>query len=165
MDRNKVDSIFVYYTKPFLDFVIRKAYRSRQTFEYICSVMKNKCTWVYEENEIQSTEQCILQLYSLPALTTGGYLDGKDSGCRVLHATLADINDFHCPHISFKPISDGANETKCQESSITPPKTLFSEFDLMFFANTAKDYGINSSEGYKLNFPAKFGNTKLDVNF
>lgn len=93
-ESNKVEKIFVYYTKPYLEFIFGHALRSRKTFEYVCSVMKNNCDRVYQDNGIQNLQQCILQLQLLPPLTTGGYFDGDDTGCRILHAVLAETNNF-----------------------------------------------------------------------
>jgi hypothetical protein len=53
------------------------------------------------------------------------HFDGRSKACRILHSVFAAKNDKHCPHISFIPLEDANNLTKCQTSKLIDPSKLF----------------------------------------
>lgn len=78
--------------------------------------MDPKSPW-QEERDV---EKCEKRLARLPVLegVNGDYADGNTQGCRVLHASFAVNNPFHCAHLAFEPTEDPAGVVKCQVSGI-----------------------------------------------
>ena len=112
-DEGYLPSVLICFTPQFIAAYFGTVTNTDKTRNKICEVSEG-CEGV---NVGLTREQCTKTLESLPILTNVTYLDGKDFGCRVLHAAFAERNDKHCPHISFEPLEDSNGKLKCQTSA------------------------------------------------
>ena len=113
--------------------------------------MENACPDTYNSNGKMKKRECTKKLNTLPILTYGRF-DGYDQACRILHATIAEKNDKHCPHISFEPQVDSEGFIKCQDSAGISAGDLFdavhfSSFD-DFMQNESS--GVEAGTGYNI---------------
>jgi len=111
--------------QPFLQWFFGELLNDRKTHEYVCGVMEASCPDTWISNGLASAGECIEKLEALPDLTGGKWADGKDRGCRVLHASFAANNPAHCAHISFRPEQDPHCKIKCQVSAGLKPTEFF----------------------------------------
>lgn len=101
-------------------------------------------------NESPTLEECEERLSALPIFSEGGYVDGLDYGCRILHSTLSSFNPIHCPHISFVPVADINGKVKCQISLNIQVSDLFSEEDFALHHQYLVSEQIDPSKGMKI---------------
>lgn len=115
--------------------------------DYVCSVMENTCEEVWKFNNLTDQESCKEQFLALE-IGHGdiNWFDGNSQSCRVVHATFAEENPTHCPHISFVPMVDINGHIKCQTSAGLTPSDLFTAEQLDFFERTARNlYGFDKT--------------------
>lgn len=149
--RRKVDRAYVFYTPDFISFYFNKVLNTKEARNFVCSTMKTSCKNIFKRNRLINIKHCEAKMKFLP-ITTNGNIRGLDFGCRALHSTFISKRPFHCPHISFKPILDEANEIKCQKNSQSniEVSSLFDDEDLMFFKNFSKTRNIDSDRGFQI---------------
>jgi hypothetical protein len=92
---NKISSINLFYTQPYLDFIFGGILNTGRTRNFICAVMKDKCPETYALNfdslsTAEVSKSCMLLFETLPIATGNlSYIDGYSQGCRALHAAFA----------------------------------------------------------------------------
>ena len=64
---------------------------------------------------------------------------------------LATFNDFHCPHIAFKPTKDCDGGIKCQTSEKMKASDISEESEFVIFEEYQKSVGIPPGVGYVVN--------------
>lgn len=86
--------------------------------------------------------QCVLDIEQMPTSNETQYsatdFTGRTLACRILHASLVETDDKHCPHISTKPMEDKNQKVKCQPNEGL--KHGFSEDDLAYWEEQKKAY-------------------------
>ena len=125
ISKHKITQIDVFYTDKFILWFFEEALGSDKTRNYVCEVLES-CEKLYKLNGSPTRIECVDKLRALP-MTDGvkGYLDGNFQGCRILHATFAQENPAHCPHVSFLPAIDKKEKLKCQISDEIVIEDLF----------------------------------------
>ena len=82
---------------------------------------------------------------SLPSHSTNSHgmatYDGNSTICRSIHASLAETNPMHCPHVSYFEESDGNGIMKCSHRKNYSNEDSFSPDDMDMFAAVATTYG------------------------
>jgi hypothetical protein len=152
---NKISSINVFYSQPYLDFFFGNVLNTAPTRNFICSVLEDECSETYARNKLstEGSNSCMLLLETLP-LATGNlsYVDGYSQGCRALHAAFASQNAVHCAHISFAPEEDPKGNIKCQDSAEILISDLFDPQDLVSYDTYVKAPAslVESLDGYIL---------------
>ena len=146
---NYVKKIYVYYTPSATSFLFNEVLNTSEIKNYICETMENACPDIYNLNGKMKKKECTKKLKNLPVLTDG-HFSGYNQGCRILHATFAEKNDKHCPHISFEPQVDSEGFLKCQDSAGISAGDLF---DAVHFASfddfmQSESSGVEAGTGY-----------------
>lgn len=113
-----------------------------------CDVMVASCPEVMDANGYSNHADCVNELKKLPLASENSRgllaVDGNTTGCRNLHASLAEQNPaVHCPHLSFKPFIDPRGDTKCSKSADLSQADYFAEKDFNLFRQTAYDTGLD----------------------
>lgn len=135
-----VKKLNIFFPEKYLETLFNDIVGGEAVTDYICdTILRDHCQDVYEANGLDE-ETCRQRYNSLPPVDEYGYVDGNTKGCRILHSAFAEINNEHCPHMSFIPIEDHHGDLWCQESGGVKAEDLFSEDELAFF----KDYAIDS---------------------
>jgi len=138
-----IKKITLFYPELFLNILFNDMIGGEGVTDYICgTVLRDSCQDVYEANGLND-ETCKKRYNNLPQVDLYGYLDDKAKGCRILHSAFAEINEKHCPHMSFIPIKDYAGDLWCQKSGGVKAEDLFSESELKFFKDYAIDLGYD----------------------
>jgi len=156
-DDNYISSIYVFYSKEFLSYFFGTLLNTDKTRGFICDVSSShSCNATHISTNYN---QCVSQLKDMPIFTNGA-VDGKDYGCRVLHAAFAVKNARHCPHISFEPQEDSKGNIKCQESKSYSSSDYFDKEDMDGFFDFANDWDIDRGVGYAIiDMPRERGST------
>lgn len=130
----------LFYPDKFLNILFNDGIGGDNVTDYICDdVLRDNCPKVYEENGLNE-EKCKSMYNSLPPTDGYGYLDEYTKGCRILHSAFAEINEKHCPHMSFIPIPDYTGTLWCQTSGGVKAEDLFTPYEL----GVIKEFAINS---------------------
>jgi len=146
-DDNYISKLYVFYSKEFISYLFGTLLNTDKIRDFICDVSSSQsCNATHIGTNHQ---QCVSQLKDIPILTNGAF-DGKDYGCRALHAVFAAKNARHCPHISFEPQEDSKGNIKCQESKRFEPSDLFDKEDMGSFFLFADDWNIDHDLGYAI---------------
>jgi len=88
---------------------------------------------------------CLDRLLSLDAITDGAWADGDSRICRILHGSLAKINPFHCPHVSFVDDADSNGDIKCKQSTFKTVEDIFTPDELAFFQSATLPYNNSAT--------------------
>ncbi len=112
----KLEDSALWFPEKVFPTIFGTALRIDPNADLICDILMNQCNGIVEYD--QSLTECrerLMDESQFPA-TEGGYnaIDGKSFGCRVFHASLAAVNENHCPHISFDKMKDINGKEKCQ---------------------------------------------------
>jgi len=135
---NRVD---LFYAEPLLHTLFAHALKGDGIADYICDdVMKANCPTVWAINNLDS-ESCKLRYEALPDTNDEGSLDDKSKGCRIVHSAFAEINEKHCPHLSFIPMEDYGGRLWCQESGRVKAEELFSVEELGIIKKESDNQG------------------------
>jgi len=156
-DDNYISRIYAFYSKEFVSYIFGTLLNTDKTRDFICDVSSShscKATHIGTNHN-----QCVRQLKDMPIFTNGAF-DGKDYGCRALHAIFAVNNARHCPHISFEPQEDYKGNIKCQESKRYSSSDYFDKEDMDSFFAFADDWNIDRDVGYAIiDMPRERGST------
>jgi hypothetical protein len=147
-----IPRIHVFFPNGFLRLFFDVALNADPTRRYICEeVIAGPCS-SYLNSSIDTTNSTVCEstLQALPtAEGTMYHIDGNSQGCRALHATFAVTNPIqHCAHVSFTPLQDPNGSIKCQNSTFTPPSSLFEESELEAFRTFARQNDIDPDIGH-----------------
>ena len=74
---------------------------------------------------------------------------GNSKGCRIVHGTMAALNEKHCPHLSFIPIEDQDNKLRCQESHMRSPSDIFTQWELEKIREVVAEHGLPADTMYR----------------
>eukprot|EP00587_Corethron_hystrix_P006625 CAMPEP_0113317836 /NCGR_PEP_ID=MMETSP0010_2-20120614/12612_1 /TAXON_ID=216773 ORGANISM="Corethron hystrix, Strain 308" /NCGR_SAMPLE_ID=MMETSP0010_2 /ASSEMBLY_ACC=CAM_ASM_000155 /LENGTH=346 /DNA_ID=CAMNT_0000174951 /DNA_START=39 /DNA_END=1076 /DNA_ORIENTATION=+ /assembly_acc=CAM_ASM_000155 len=115
-----IEKVHIHFPEEFLTWFFTDQLNTPQTTAFVCTVLQNSCSDVYESNGFDGDEsqiECQKYFDSVPLVEEFGNVRAFSQGCRKLHSAFANLNDDHCPHISFIPMEDLNGEIKCQDSS------------------------------------------------
>lgn len=109
---------------------------------YICSILSDNCS-----SFVTPVNNCPLRLSTLPIYEGSiSYVDGNSTGCRIIHASLAQIKPaIHCPHVSLDP----TESSFCKKSSNRTIEELFTNADMETYRKFAIANKIDPAKGYK----------------
>lgn len=140
----KIHRTELFYPAKFLVKLFKDLIGGDGVTDYICNtVLRDKCNTTYLENGLDE-ETCKTMYNDLREVDNYGYLDDYAKGCRILHSAFAEINDKHCPHMSFKPIKDYTGSLWCQDpSGGVKAEDLFTDEDLAFIEKFANKSGFD----------------------
>lgn len=144
-----ISRVNVFFDERFLDDFFHRLLNTPQTRLSLCSIMETNCPNTWDFNGLESSSECVGRMDALPN-TEGAEFDftGNTQACRIVHAAIARINDFHCPHISFDPQEDADRQLKCQESSGVLPSELFTNDELQVFRDRVEVVGFEDGFPY-----------------
>ena len=146
-DDNYISKIHEFYSKEYLSYRFGTLLNNDKTRGFICDVtLSHPCNATRIGTNHQ---QCVSQLKDMPIFSNGA-IDGKDYGCRALHAVFATKNARHCPHMSFKSQEDSRGNIKCQESKRYVSSDYFDKEDMESFYLFTDDWNIDRDVGFKI---------------
>mmetsp|Transcript_20210 Transcript_20210/g.48201 ORF Transcript_20210/g.48201 Transcript_20210/m.48201 type:complete len:425 (+) Transcript_20210:255-1529(+) len=148
---NYIPLLDVFYTNEWYDFLYGTILNTDRTRNFICGVSEG-CNGT---NVGMNREKCVQGLKDLPLLTKDRWFDGRDYGCRTLHAVFAGQNPAHCPHISFEPQKDNHDQIRCQSSKGYEKLDQFDDSDIQGFLGFLFNMDIDPSLGYKVLYMPK----------
>ena len=96
-------------------------------------------------NGLNTHGQCLDQIQQLPLFTNEVYFDANTRACRMLHGVFASQNIVHCPHLSFKPITDITGRIRCQTTEAQRPSFFFSSGDMELFRNFKERVNVSAA--------------------
>jgi hypothetical protein len=139
----RIKRVDLFYPEKFLPILFNDVIGGEAVTDYICdTVLRGNCQEVYQANGLDN-ESCEAMYNDLPPVDDYGYLDDKAKGCRILHSAFAEINNKHCPHMSFIPIKDYTGTLWCQESGGTKAEDLWTDDELAIIDQFASDNGFD----------------------
>lgn len=159
----KVSQIYIYYSYDYQDHLFRTFLDTDIVRDDICKLMENKCGDIYKYNNL-TQQTCQEKWDALPINEEGALIDGNSKGCRIVHASMAALNEKHCPHISFLPVEDDDGKVKCQESGMRSPMDVFTQWELDKIREAAAEHGLPRDTMFEeLEYqPDGFGNDDED---
>jgi len=154
---NYISEVHVHFEDTFYYHFFGSLLNTDGVRDFICGVSE-ACPGT---NVGMDRQECLRQLNDLPNLSDGQTFDGKDYGCRVLHAAFAKNNENHCAHISFEPQEDPDGNIKCQQNKGLDKFDFFDKQDIENFREFLDSPRslIESTSGYKILYKPKRTNT------
>ena len=108
----------------------------------ICETLQGSCPESYVRDSYVNFDDCVERMLSLPLQTYNerGVLvsDSNSTGCRIIHASLAAVDPYHCPHVSFYEEEDAKGKIKCSEGNNFAFEDFYTDNDLALFASLAE---------------------------
>ena len=118
--------------------------------------MLEDCEETFRANNFVNLDDCVEQMAALPPATVNNQgldtLQGDSLSCRALHAGLAVVNDFHCPHLSIVPIEDKFGDLVCQDEGELNLSfdDFFDDRDTTLFRYAATSFNLDGDEQFKV---------------
>jgi len=135
----------LYFPQDFSSFFWGDALRSRKIAEGNCSVMRDSCQNIYEDNCYTEFDDCVMDMLALPGTGRRGNADGKSMACRTFYANaISDLNQ--CQNISYEPKFDIQCQLKCQRSAHLKNKDLFIPEERKFFTEFSNQVGLGDDK-------------------
>eukprot|EP00984_Skeletonema_dohrnii_P025530 scaffold14713_cov135-Skeletonema_dohrnii-CCMP3373.AAC.1 len=144
----RVSKVHIYYSHQYQDHLFRTFLDNDVVRDDVCSLMEKKCEEMYMYNNL-TQQTCREKWDALPISEEGFRIDGNSKGCRIVHASMAALNEKHCPHISFLPVEDLNGKVKCQTSGMRSPEDVFTQWELDKIRETAAEHGLPQDEMFE----------------
>lgn len=157
--QNVISTVHTGFKKDSVDLLFGVILNTEGVRNHICDVSGSSlCN---ETNVGMTHEQCMENLWELPAMTNGDRLDGDSVGCRAIHAILSEWDSRHCPHISFEPQADYQGKVKCQTTIGLQEEDLFDDNFMQEYDDFLDEVFGTTESSYKiLSLPKETNKTR-----
>ena len=149
---SRIVKIDAYYPKPLLNAYFGGILATKRTRRCVCRTRKYNCPKDVHAKESAKYEDrynnnCEDALEGLPPISSGGYMNGNDTACRVLHAPAAEYKSESCA-----PLGIYSTNTACQDryTNNTENESFMRAEEMDLYEAFSEENGINPSDGFRV---------------